>query len=65
MRTVIARANAEDRIPVALDGAGVRQLAQSLVGLPQEEAMRLLRKCILERRRVDAGLLEAVREAEA
>ncbi len=64
VRTVIARANAEDRIPVALDGAGVRQLAQSLVGLPQEEAMRLLRKCILERRRVDAGLLEAVREAK-
>ena len=64
VRGVIGQANAEDRIPVTLDGGGVRQLAQSLVGLPQEEAMRLLRKCILERRRVDAGLLEAVREAK-
>ena len=64
VREVIGQANAEDRIPVALDGTGVRQLAQSLVGLPQEEAMRLLRKCILERRRVEGGLVAAVREAK-
>jgi SpoVK/Ycf46/Vps4 family AAA+-type ATPase len=61
---VIGQAKAEERIPVTLDGAGVRKLAQSLVGLPQEEAMRLLRKSILERRRVDGDLVAAVSEAK-
>jgi ATPase family associated with various cellular activities (AAA) len=61
---VIGQVKAEERIPVTLDGAGMRKLAQSLVGLPQEEAMRLLRKSILERRRVDADLVAAVSEAK-
>jgi hypothetical protein len=61
---VIGQVKAEERIPVTLDGAGMRKLAQSLVGLPQEEAMRLLRKSILDRRRVDADLVAAVSEAK-
>jgi hypothetical protein len=64
VKQVIAEANAENRIPVSLDGPGTLQLAQNLVGLQQEEAMRMLRKSILERRGVDAGLIEAVLEAK-
>jgi hypothetical protein len=63
-KQVIAEANAENRIPVSLDGPGTLQLAQNLVGLQQEEAIRMLRKSILKRRGVDAGLIEAVLEAK-
>src|SRR3979490_1391203 len=52
------------QIPIALDVPGITQLAQNLVGLPQEEAMRALRMCILARRRMDAGLLEAALDAK-
>jgi len=50
--------------PIALDVSSITQLAQNLVGLPQEEAMRALRMCILARRRMDAGLLEAAIDAK-
>src|SRR5260370_40761590 len=56
--------NRTQQIPLALDMPGIAQLAQNLVGLPQEEAMRALRMCVLGRRRVDAGLLEAVLDAK-
>src|SRR5260221_11472672 len=56
--------NRTQQIPIALDIAGVAQLAQNLVGLPQEEAMRALRMCILARRRIDAGLLDAALDAK-
>src|SRR5439155_820470 len=36
----------------------------NLVGLPEEEALRALRKSVLERGKADAGLLDAVREAK-
>src|SRR5712692_7154323 len=40
------------------------QVAQNLVGLAEEEAMRTLRMCILGRGRADAGLLDAVLDAK-
>lgn len=64
VKNVLAEMNRTQQIPVALDITGVTQLSQNLVGLPQEEAMRALRMCILARRRMDAGLLEAVLEAK-
>jgi AAA+ superfamily predicted ATPase len=64
VRTVLAEANGTQRIPIALDSTGVSQLARSLAGLPQEEALRALRKCILARRKIDAGLLDAVLDAK-
>jgi len=64
VRTVLAEMNREQQIPVALDMAAISQLAQNLVGLPQEEAMRALRMSILARRRIDAGLLDAVLDAK-
>jgi hypothetical protein len=64
VKTVLADMNRAQQIPLALDVPGITQLAQNLVGLPLEEAMRALRMCILARRRVDAGLLDAVLDAK-
>jgi hypothetical protein len=63
VKSVLAEVNRTQQIPIALDPAGIGQLTQNLVGLPQEEALRALRMCILARRRVDAGLLDAVLDA--
>ncbi len=57
---VLAELNREQRIPISLDAGAMRQLAQNLVGLPEEEALRALRKSALERGKADAGLLDAV-----
>ena len=64
VKNVLAEMNRTQQIPLVLDMPGIAQLAQNLVGLPQEEAMRALRMCVLGRRRVDAGLLEAVLDAK-
>jgi ATP-dependent 26S proteasome regulatory subunit len=64
VKTVLADMNRTQQIPLALDISGITQLAQNLVGLPQEEAMRALRMCILARRHVDVGLLDAVLDAK-
>ena len=64
VRKVLADANRDDGIHVALDAASVGQLAHNLVGLPQEEAMRILRKCLLQCRTPDRELLDAVLDAK-
>jgi len=64
VKTVLAEMNRTQQIPITLDMAAMAQLAQNLVGLPQEEAMRALRMSILARRRVDATLLDAVLDAK-
>jgi ATP-dependent 26S proteasome regulatory subunit len=64
IKNVLAEMNRTQQIPIALDIVGISQLAQNLVGLPQEEAMRALRMCVLARRRMDAGLLDAVLDAK-
>ena len=64
VRGVLIEINHGQQFPISLDSAGIGQLAQNLVGLPQEEALRSLRMCILSRRRIDAGLLDAVLEAK-
>ena len=64
VKAVLAEMNRTQQIPIALDLTAITQLAQNLVGLPQEEAMRALRLCILARRRMDAGLLEAAIDAK-
>jgi ATP-dependent 26S proteasome regulatory subunit len=64
VRSVLSEVNRTQQIPVALDAQGITQLTQNLVGLPQEEAARTLRMCILARRRIDAGLLDAVMDAK-
>jgi AAA+ superfamily predicted ATPase len=64
VKQVLAQANIGNQIPIGLDAAATVQLTRNLVGLPQEEAIRTLRMCILERRRIDAGLLDAVMDAK-
>ena len=60
VKQVLAELNREQRIPVTLDVAAMTKLAQNLLGLPEEEALRALRKSVLARGRADAGLLDAV-----
>jgi hypothetical protein len=60
VREVLNEMNRTQQMPVALDASSIGQLAQNLVGLTQEEAMRSLRMAILGRRRIDPGLLDAV-----
>jgi hypothetical protein len=64
VKDVLAELNREQRIPVALDPAGMAQVARNLAGLSGEEAMRTLRMCILSRGRADAGLLNDVLDAK-
>ena len=59
-----AELSREQRIPVALDAGGRAQVARNLAGLSAEEAMRILRMCILSRGRADAGLLDDVLDAK-
>src|SRR5713101_953994 len=64
VKSVLAELNRDQHIPVSLDVAAIGQVAQNLVGLPEEEALRTLRMCILGRSRADAGLLDAVLDAK-
>ncbi len=64
VKGVLAGMNREQRIPVALDVAGMAQLAHNLAGLSEEDAMRTLRMCILSRGSADAGLLDDVLDAK-
>ncbi len=64
IRSLLAEANGGQKIAIGLDAAGVTQLARNLVGLPQDEAIRALRKCILASRRIDASLLDAALDAK-
>jgi AAA+ superfamily predicted ATPase len=64
VKSVLAEANREQRIPVSLDVAGMSEVARNLSGLSEEEAMRTLRMCILSRGKADAGLPDEVLEAK-
>lgn len=64
VKSVIAEVSREQRVTVTLDLAGMMQVAQNLVGLSGEEAMRTLRMCVLSRGRVDAGLSDEVMNAK-
>jgi SpoVK/Ycf46/Vps4 family AAA+-type ATPase len=64
VRFVLAEITRDRALPVMLDIEGMKHLAKNLAGLPEEEALRALRKCILERGKVDVGLLDDVLEAK-
>jgi ATP-dependent 26S proteasome regulatory subunit len=64
VKNVLTEMSRTQQIPITLDITGIAQLAQNLVGLPQEEAMRALRMCILARRRIDTGLLDAALDSK-
>ena len=64
----VARALAElsrqEKIPVTLDRAETERVALNLLGLPMEEALRILRMSALTLRRADASLPDAILEAK-
>ena len=64
VKRVLAETNHEQNVPVALDAMGIGQAARNLIGLPEEEAIRVFRKCLLARGKADAGLLDEVLEAK-
>ncbi len=64
VKSVLMELNREQRIPVALDLAGMAQVARNLAGLSGQEALRTLRMCVLSRGRADAGLLDEVLDAK-
>jgi AAA+ superfamily predicted ATPase len=53
-----------EHLPLTLDQAGIERTAQNLVGLPMEEALRVLRMAALADRRADASLPAAVLDAK-
>lgn len=64
VKAVLAEMSSQQQIACGLDANGIELVARNLAGLTLEEAMRALRMCILARRRVDAGLCEAVLDAK-
>ena len=64
VKRVLAEVNRDQNMPVALDAQGISQVARNLAGLPEEEALRVFRRCVLARGRADAGLLDEVLEAK-
>jgi SpoVK/Ycf46/Vps4 family AAA+-type ATPase len=63
VQAVLAEAGGQ-RVRNELDAAGQRHLAQALSGLTMDEARRTLMKCVLARRRADAGLIADALEAK-
>jgi AAA+ superfamily predicted ATPase len=64
VKATLAELNRLRGVATSLDGAGLMQLANNLAGLPEADALRVLRQCVLTRGRADAGLLEDVMEAK-
>jgi len=64
VKQVLAEMSHDQHMTVPFDAASVRRLAENLVGLKAEEAMRALRKCLLARGKADAGLTDAVMDAK-
>jgi AAA+ superfamily predicted ATPase len=64
VKIVFAEMNREQQIPITIDVNAMGAVARNLVGLPQEEALRTLRMCVLARRSADPGLPDAVLDAK-
>lgn len=60
----ISDLHTSQRVPIALDAIDFMELAKNLAGLPEEEALRVLRQCILARGTADRGLFADVLEAK-
>jgi ATP-dependent 26S proteasome regulatory subunit len=64
VREVLADAVLNRHTAVTLDASGKMQVARNLVGLTELEAVRTLRKCLLQRGKADEGLIDAVLDAK-
>jgi AAA+ superfamily predicted ATPase len=64
VRQTLTELCAAQGIVNALDAMAIGQLTKNLTGLPEVEALRVLRQCVLARGRADTGLLEDVAEGK-
>lgn len=64
VKQTLADLNRESRLVSTLDAAGLQKLAANLSGLPFAEAMRTLRRCVLEQGGANPALLDSVLEAK-
>jgi AAA+ superfamily predicted ATPase len=64
VKCTLSELSAERSVPSSLDLAGIGELAKNLAGLSEDEALRVLRQCVLARGKLDAGLLADVLEAK-
>ena len=64
VKATLAELNRTQGIATPLDAPGIVQLAKNLSGLAEEDALRVLRQCVLTRGRADAALLNDVLEAK-
>ena len=64
VKATLAELNRTQGIATPLDAQGIVQLAKNLSGLAEEDALRVLRQCVLTRGRADAALLDDVLEAK-
>ena len=64
VKRVLAEVNLDQGVPVALDIAALGQVARNLIGLPEEEALRIFRQCLLNRGKADAAVVDEVLEAK-
>jgi len=64
VKATLAELNRSQGIATSLDAVNLALLVKNLAGLPEDEALRVLRQCALQRGNADTGLLEAVLEAK-
>ncbi len=64
VKRVLAELNHEQDLSISIDLVGMSQVAKGLVGLPEEEALRLFRQCLLSRGKADLEVLSDVLEAK-
>ncbi len=64
VKRVLAELNHEQGLVMGLDVVAIGQASRNLVGLPEEEALRLLRKCLLAHGKADAEVLDDILNAK-
>jgi ATP-dependent 26S proteasome regulatory subunit len=64
VKTTLAELNRTQGISTTLDAIGLAQLANNLAGLPEADALRVLRQSVLVRGKADAQLLDDVLDAK-
>jgi hypothetical protein len=64
VKRVMAEVNRDQGVTIALDPIGIAQAAKNLVGLTEDEALRLFRKSLLARGKADADTLNELLDAK-
>jgi SpoVK/Ycf46/Vps4 family AAA+-type ATPase len=64
VKSTLTEWNASQGIPNSLDPVALGKLAKNLTGLSVEEALRVLRQCLVARGKADDALMDAVAEGK-